>query len=103
MSSVPDRQPVRPQLAAGSRGAATRVPVQPNPHTHQTNPRIQMNPPKLKWSLAALLMGLASLSALAGTVSFSTSTPTPGAADLYNFTVGATDPDNVFAGADAGT
>jgi hypothetical protein len=49
---------------------------------------------------AVALLGVATQ---AGTVSFSTTAPTPGASDLYNLTAGANDSDNVSAGADAAT
>ena len=51
----------------------------------------------------AVLVGLLCLPAFAGSVSFSTSAPTPGASDVYSFTAGATDADNILAGDDAAT
>ena len=69
-----------------------------------------MTSSKSKWpfgvqlaATAAVLVCLSCLPAFAGSVSFSTSAPTPGASDVYSFTAGATDADNILAGDDAAT
>jgi hypothetical protein len=58
---------------------------------------------KIKLLTICGAMALLGVAAQAGTVSFSTTAPTPGASDLYNLTAGANDSDNVSAGNDAAT
>ena len=60
--------------------------------------------PSLRFVGAALaLMGSLSLPLQAATVTYQTSAPEPDADDVYNFSAGATDGENIGSGADAQT